>query len=89
MIFFVRRDDFHAAQPVGRKIVAQCVSTGRKTVPPQPRDGAEEPARSFFLRPFRGWHAQPVCYPRLCAVGYYLSPFGLGARVGKRHQAGI
>jgi hypothetical protein len=31
---------FHAAQPVGRKKVAQCVSTGRATVPPQPRNGA-------------------------------------------------
>src|ERR1035438_5361019 len=34
---------FQASQPVGRKIVAQCVSTGRTTVPPQPRNGAEEP----------------------------------------------
>ena len=54
MIFFVRRDDFHAAQPVGRKIVAQCVSTGRKTVPPQPRDGAEGPESRSFFRPVQG-----------------------------------
>ena len=54
MILFARRDDFHAAQPAGRKTVAQCASTGRKTVPPQPRDGAEEAARSFFLRPVPG-----------------------------------
>src|ERR1035441_5992357 len=31
----------HAAQPVGRKTVAQCASTGRETVPPQPRNEAE------------------------------------------------
>ena len=38
--FFTRRDDFQAVQPVGRKIVAQCVSTGSTTVQSQPRDGA-------------------------------------------------
>ena len=32
----------HAVQPVGRKIIAQCVSTGSTTVQPQPRDGAEQ-----------------------------------------------
>ena len=34
----------HAVQPVGRKTVAQCVSTGSTTDQPQPRDGAEQPA---------------------------------------------
>src|ERR1019366_8002918 len=29
--------------------------------------------------PFRGWQTPPACYPRLCDVGYYLSPFGLCA----------
>ena len=48
--FFARRDEFHATQPAGRKIVAQCVGTGRETVPPQPRDGAEEPRRLPRLR---------------------------------------
>src|ERR1035437_1152473 len=52
--FFARRDDFHAAQPEGRKIVAQCASTGRKTVPPPPRDGAEEPTRRSLLTPRSG-----------------------------------
>src|ERR1035438_8564215 len=39
---------------------------------------AEEPGRSFA--PYRGWQTPPACCPRLCAVGYYLSPSGL------RHQ---
>src|ERR1035438_4957414 len=52
--FFSRRGDSHAVQPAGRKIVAQCGSTGRKTVPPQPRYGAEEPTRRSFLRPVPG-----------------------------------
>src|ERR1019366_9140281 len=43
-----------ASQPAGRKIIAQCVSTGRKTVPPQPRNGAEEPVRRSFFRPVPG-----------------------------------
>ena len=41
-------------QPVGRKRVAQCVSTGRTTVPPQPRNGAEETGRRSFFRPVPG-----------------------------------
>jgi hypothetical protein len=40
--------------------------TGRKNRPVGP---------SFA--PFRGWQTPPACYPRLCAVGYYLAPFGL------------
>src|ERR1019366_4697716 len=43
-----------ASQPAGRKIVAQCVSTGRATVPPQPRNGAEEAVRRSFFRPVPG-----------------------------------
>src|ERR1019366_4568120 len=43
-----------ASQPAGRKIVAQCVSTGRATVPPQPRNGAEEAVRWSFFRPVPG-----------------------------------
>jgi hypothetical protein len=31
--FFARHDEFHEAQPEGRKRVAQCVSTGSTTVP--------------------------------------------------------
>jgi hypothetical protein len=76
--FFARRDDFHAVQPEGRKIVAQCASTGRKTVPPQPRTGRKKRSGPF-LRPVPGLANAPACYPRLCAVGYYLSPFGLCA----------
>src|ERR1035438_391589 len=34
---------FARVQPVGRKIIAQCVSTGSTTVQSQPRDGAEQP----------------------------------------------
>ena len=45
---------FQASQPVGRKIVAQCVSTGRTTVPRQPRNGAEETGRRSFFRPVPG-----------------------------------
>ena len=52
--FFARRDDFHAVQPVGRKIVAQCVSTGSTTVQPQPRDGAEQPTSRSSLTPRSG-----------------------------------
>jgi hypothetical protein len=35
-------------------MVAQCVSTGRATVPPQPRNGAEEPVRRSLFRPVPG-----------------------------------
>src|ERR1035438_9227168 len=52
--FFARRDEFQPSQPVGRKIVAQCVSTGRTTVPPQPRNGAEAPGQRPFFRPVPG-----------------------------------
>src|ERR1035438_6140543 len=45
---------FQASQPAGRKIVAQCVSTGSAMVPPQPRNGAEEPRRRSFFRPVPG-----------------------------------
>src|ERR1017187_4989302 len=45
---------FHVVQPGGRKRVAQCASTGRKMVPPQPRAGAEEPTRRSFLTPRPG-----------------------------------
>src|ERR1035441_2055082 len=45
---------FQASKPPGRKKVAQCVSTGRATVPPQPRNGAEEPVRRSFFRPVPG-----------------------------------
>ena len=54
VLIFARRDDFHATQPEGRKIVAQCASTGRKAVPPQPRDGAEEPTQRSLLTPRPG-----------------------------------
>jgi hypothetical protein len=30
-----------------------------------------------FFRPVPGLANAAACYPRLCAVGYYLSPFGL------------
>ena len=50
--FFARRDDFHAAQSEGRKMVAQCARTGRKTA--QPRDGAEERMRRSLLTPRPG-----------------------------------
>ena len=53
-LLFARRDEFRASQPAGRKIVAQCASTGRATVPPQPRNGAEEPVRQSFFRPVPG-----------------------------------
>src|ERR1019366_5462420 len=49
-----RRDDFQTAQPEGRKIVAQCASTGRTSVRSQPRDGAEEPTSWSFFRPVPG-----------------------------------
>src|ERR1035437_7753554 len=52
--FFVGSDDFHAASPEGRKRVAQCASTGRTTVPPQPRNGAAEPTRRPLLSPRSG-----------------------------------
>ena len=52
--FFARCDEFRASQPAGRKIVAQCASTGRASVPPQPRNGAEEPLRRSFFRPVPG-----------------------------------
>ena len=52
--FFAQRSIHHAAQPEGRKRVAQCASTGRTSVPPQPRDGAEEPTRPSFFRPVPG-----------------------------------
>ena len=65
------------AQPVGRKIVAQCVSTGRATVQPEPRYGAEEATVWSLFRPVPGLLNAVAWYPRLCAVGYYLSPFGL------------
>jgi hypothetical protein len=77
--FFARRDDFDAAQPEGRKIVAQCASTGRKTVPPQPRTGRKNRRGGPFLRPVPGLANAPACYPRRRAVGHYLSPFGLCA----------
>src|ERR1035441_4416011 len=44
----------YATQPVGRKIIAQCVSTGRRTVSPQPRNGAEELTRRPILSPRSG-----------------------------------
>ena len=71
---------FQASQPVGRKIVAQCVSTGRTTLPRQPWNGAEETRAAVLLSPRSGaGKRRPACYPRLCAVGYYLAPFGLCA----------
>src|SRR5450631_691825 len=49
-----RAATIQASQPAGRKIVAQCVSTGRATVPPQPRNGAKEPLRRSLFRPVPG-----------------------------------
>ena len=54
MHFVARRDNFLAGQPVGRKIVAQGVSTGSTTVQPQPRDGAEQPTSRSSLTPRSG-----------------------------------
>ena len=45
---------FARVQPVGRKIIAQCVSTGSTTVQPQPRDGAEQPTSRSSLTPRSG-----------------------------------
>jgi hypothetical protein len=45
---------FQASQPAGRKIPAQCVSTGRATVPAQPRNGAGESGWRSFFRPVPG-----------------------------------
>src|ERR1017187_4067835 len=112
----------YATQPVGRKIIAQCVSTGRRTVSPQPRNGADELTRRPILSPRSGADnaarllptavrpgvaacapravgagrsngrghpffapgpgaiPPPACCPRLCALGYYLAPFGLSVR---------
>src|SRR5947207_1423588 len=33
--------------------------------------------------PFRGWLRCTIWYPRLCAVGYFLSPFGLAPMWGR------
>jgi hypothetical protein len=81
-------DEFQA-QPEGRKIVAQCVSTGRGAVPPQPRDGAEEHTRQSVLRPVPGLANALACYPRLCAVGYYLAPFGLCMAIACQGRQGV
>ena len=65
-------------QPEGRKIKAQCASTGRNPVRIRaPGRGGRTNAAVPSYAPFRGCQTPPACYPRLCAVGYYLSPFGL------------
>jgi hypothetical protein len=52
--FFARRDDLHEAQPEGRKIIAQCASTGRTTVPcPAPVRGGRT-VRRYLLTPRSG-----------------------------------
>ena len=41
------------------------------------RDVRKTHAVVTFLRPVPGLAKVPTRYPRLCAVDYYLSPFGL------------
>ena len=54
--FFARRDEFHATQPAGRKIVAQCVGTGRETGPASApgRGGRTEAAAPFAACRYAG-----------------------------------
>ncbi len=65
-----RRCDFDGAvvvQPEGRKIVAQCASTGRKAIPPSPGTGRKIPRGSHSYAPFQGLpmcpHASHGCAP--------------------------
>ena len=79
--------NYRQAQPEGRKRVAQCASTGRKTVPPQPRDGAEEHTRRSLLTPRSGAGQLARLLPT--AVRRGLFSFALRAlRVGCRPALG-
>jgi len=77
---FAGRDDFFAPKSEGRNRIAQCASTGSlRTIRVSPGTGRKDSGSRASCAPFRGWligHQDP----RLCAVGYCLSPSGLCAK---------